>query len=96
MTTKHLNICARDSRISESLTGLGYSTLETLEQVYSSQIKIIGTSLYQPYLCIPTEYAKNHVHRVQVLKILTGGWFQVNGFLYAIGSSVAKTLLQEP
>lgn len=48
MSTKHLNRNARDRRFAGSLAGLGKSRLETLEQLYLSQIKIIGKGLITP------------------------------------------------
>lgn len=94
MSTKHLNMYARDRRISGSLAGLGKSRLETLEHHFLSQIKI---KWYPPYkqVCgaILCECAKKPVHRVQGVIFLTGGGFQDFAKCFASCSSVGKATL---
>lgn len=94
MSTKHLNMFARDRRNAGSLSGLGKSRLETLEQVYLSQIK---NKWYRPYkrACRgnPYGYAKLSVHRVQGVIFLTGRGFQDFAKCSASCSSVGKATL---
>lgn len=94
MSTKHLNMYARDRRISGSLAELGKSRLETLEHHFLSQIKI---KWYPPYkhVCrgILCECAEKAVHRVQGVIFLTERGFQDFAKCSASCSSVTKTAL---
>ncbi len=94
MSTKHLNIYARDGRFAGSLAGLGKSRLETLEHHFSSQIKIIGKGLITPRArASPTKQAKLSVQAVQGVIFLIGGGFQKLHQRVPSCSSVTKTEL---
>lgn len=90
MSTKHLNIYARDRRFAGSLAGLGKSRLETLEHHFSSQIKIIGKGPIPRARVFPTKQAKLSVQAVQGVIFLTGRGFQDFAKCSASCSSVAK------
>ena len=95
MSTKHLNIYARDRRFVGSPAGLRKSRLETLEHHFSSQIKIIGKGpITTRARAFTTKQAKLSVQAVQGVIFLTERGFQSFPNRVSSCSSVGKAALQ--